>query len=98
MPHAAGSTAESATIDTGSRRELLIDGHVIERLTGKAALRQHQPTPQGVVMKHDEPWEGNACGFHSIFQDGGRYRMYYDTWHFTVTATEVSTDAPVTLP
>ena len=35
--------------DIGSRRELFVDDFMIERLTGKAGLRLHQPTPREVV-------------------------------------------------
>jgi hypothetical protein len=33
--------------------------------------------PREVVMKFDQPWEGNACGFVTVFKDGDHYRMYY---------------------
>ena len=35
----------------------------------------------------DRPWEGNACSLFTIFQDGGRYRMYYRGWHFVTGTT-----------
>ena len=25
----------------------------------------------------DRSWEGNACGYFTVFRDDGRYRMYY---------------------
>ena len=43
----------------GSRRELFVDDALVERVSGKAELRLHQPTPQNVALVTDEPWEGN---------------------------------------
>ena len=63
--------------DIESRRELFVDDFMIERLTGKAELRLHHPTPREVVFVFDAPWEGSGSGYHSIFKDGNIYRMYY---------------------
>jgi hypothetical protein len=65
----------------GSRRELFVDDALVERLAGKAELRLHQPTPQNVAVVTDEPWEGNGTNYVTVFQDGGRYRMYYRGSH-----------------
>ena len=51
-------------IDNGTRRELLVDDYFIEKIVG-ARLVLHKP------------WEGNICGYHTIFRDGDLYRMYY---------------------
>jgi len=56
---------------------LFVDGFLIERMDGEVELRLHPPTPREVAMVHDKPWEGNTCGYHTIFQDGPLYRMYY---------------------
>ena len=79
MPNALG-----VPIDVGSRLELMIDDHLIARLSGGVALHLNTPIPREVVMVTDEPWEGNACGYFSVFQDGDIYRMYYRGWHFVV--------------
>jgi hypothetical protein len=71
-------------IDIGSRRELMVDDHLIEDLRGGAELRLHHPTPREVVLVHDKPWEGNTCGYYTVFQDGGAYRMYYRGHQFVV--------------
>ncbi|NQT12160.1 MAG: hypothetical protein HQ582_05405, partial [Planctomycetes bacterium] len=68
-------------IDVGSRRELLVDDHLIETLTGEAALRLHRPVPREVAIVHDEPWEGNISYYHTVFRDGDRCRMYYRGAH-----------------
>ena len=70
------SLAEDAPIDIGSRRELFVDGHLIESL--KDARRQlHHPMPREVAIVHDAPWEGAGSGYHSVIHDGDRYRLYY---------------------
>jgi hypothetical protein len=64
-------------IDIGSRRELFVDDYLIEKLDGGAQLLLHRPGPREVVLVNDKPWEGNACAYFTIFQDGDLCRMYY---------------------
>lgn len=64
-------------IDIGSHRELFVDMALAEGLAGGATIRLHSPTQREVALKFDQPWEGNACGYTTVFQDGDRYRMYY---------------------
>jgi len=73
-------------IDIGSRRELFVDDFLIEKLTGKAEQLLHHPQPQEIAITHDLPWEGSGSGYHSVFKDGDKYRMYYKSWQLTVTA------------
>ena len=68
-------------VEIGGRWELLVDRHLIARTEGEAELRLHSPVPQEVVIVHDKPWEGNSCGYHTIFRDGPLYRMYYRGWN-----------------
>jgi len=72
-------------IDIGSRRELFLDDYLVERLAGKAEQRLQRPTPREVSLVADRPWEGNACGYMTVFQDEGRYRMYYRGAHVVYT-------------
>ncbi len=72
-------------IDLGSRRELLVDDFLIDRMEG-AELRLQHPTPAETVMVFDRPWEGSGCGYVSVFEDEGRFRMYYKAWHLAVAA------------
>jgi len=75
-PSAAnGDTAP--VIEIGSRRELFVDDHLIERLKGKAQQRLNHPVAREIAIVHDAPWEGTSSGYHTVFQDGDRYRMYY---------------------
>lgn len=87
----AAFAALSDVIDLGSRRELWIDGLLVDRLQGQAELRLHHPVPREIVFRHDQPWEGNASAYHSIFQDGDRYRMYYRGWQIDFTPGKVRT-------
>lgn len=80
----AAIAGHCGSIEIGSRRELFVDEFLIERFTGKAALRLHHPEPREVALVHDAPWEGNGSGFHSIFQDGDRYRLFYKAWNMTL--------------
>jgi len=82
---AAEPVSLDTTIDIGSRRELFIDRFLIDRLEGGAEQRLHHPTPRGLAVVHDAPWEGSGSGYHSIFQDGDLYRMYYKAWHLDVS-------------
>ncbi|MBN1819051.1 MAG: hypothetical protein JW828_16955 [Sedimentisphaerales bacterium] len=77
----AASTAMGGNgIDIGSRWELFVDSYLIQDMQGDIALHLHRPTPREVVLVHDKPWEGNTCGYHTIFQDGDLFRMYYRGW------------------
>jgi len=71
------SDADAGAVEIGDRRELFVDDHLIERMSGGARLFLHRPVSREVVLVHDAPWEGNTCGYHTIFRDGDRYRMYY---------------------
>lgn len=78
----AGAAGVPAPVtDIGSRRELFVDDLLIEQLGGRAQLRLHQPQPREIVIEHDAPWEGSGSAYHSLFQDGDRYRLYYKAWH-----------------
>jgi len=67
----------AAPLDIGSRLELFVDDYLIERISGGAELRMHHPVPREVAIVADAPWEGNNCGFITVFEDDDRYRMYY---------------------
>ena len=77
--------AAAQPIDIGSRRELFVDDYLIDRLTDGAELRMHRPIPREVALVADAPWEGNACGYVTVFRDDDRYRMYYRGLHVVYT-------------
>ncbi len=57
-------------IAIGSRRELMVDDFLLERLEGGAHLRLHSPTPREAILHTDQPWEGNMCGYLTVLRDG----------------------------
>jgi|APSaa5957512622_1039677.scaffolds.fasta_scaffold12455_2 hypothetical protein len=60
----------------GSQRELFIDDFLVDQKKG-IELRLQHPIPREISIDHDEPWEGNGCGYHTVFKDGDLFRMYY---------------------
>ncbi|MBS3762453.1 MAG: hypothetical protein KGZ25_04010 [Planctomycetes bacterium] len=64
----------------GNRRELMVDRYLIDTFDGEAALKLHNPVRREIVLVTDLPWEGNMCGFITVFEDDGRFRMYYKGW------------------
>ncbi|MBM3866727.1 MAG: hypothetical protein FJ381_12720 [Verrucomicrobia bacterium] len=85
------AAAADSPVALGTRRELFVDDALIARLSGGARSRLHHPEPRELVLVHDAPWEGSGSGYHSVFQDGDRYRMYYKAWQLTVTPGKVNT-------
>jgi hypothetical protein len=83
LRHILADDTESV-LDIGSRRELFVDQVIIGELRG-ATVRMHQPTPRNVAIVHDEPWEGNASLYHTVFHDDDLFRMYYRGWNFDVS-------------
>jgi hypothetical protein len=61
----------------GSRRELFVEQGLVDHLEGGAEFRLFHPTPREVALTFDKPWEGNASGYATVFQDGDLYRMVY---------------------
>ena len=86
--------AAEPPVAVGSRLELMIDDQLVESLTGDLRRVLHQPIMREVVLVHDAPWEGSGSGYHSVFRDGDRYRMYYRGLQYTVTDGKVVEDHP----
>jgi hypothetical protein len=87
---AAAAFGGERPVDIGTRRELFVDRHLIDKLGGGAELRRHRPARREVVLEHDEPWEGNTSGYHTTFKDGDVYRMYYRGWHYVLKGKKVT--------
>lgn len=87
----AQAADEDAATDISSRRELFLDDVLIERLAGAAERRLHHPVPQELALVHDAPWEGTGSGYHSVFRDGDKYRMYYKAWHLDAQQGKLNT-------
>ncbi len=88
---AVSSWAQDVVVEIGSRRELFVDGALVDQLQGQAELRLHHPVPREVVMVFDRPWEGNATAYSFILKDGDRYRMYYRAWQLEVSPDGMKT-------
>jgi hypothetical protein len=81
-------------INIGSRLELFTDDYLVEAVKGDTEFRLHHPVPKELVIVHDQPWEGSGSGYHSIFHDGEKYRMYYKAWQHTASS-DISTVHPL---
>ena len=65
------------TINIESRRELMVDHFLIDRLDG-ATLRPQVPIDRGVAINFDLPHEGAFSGYVSIVTlPDGTFRAYY---------------------
>ena len=74
LSHPAETTK---ALDIGSRLELFVDDYLIDTMAD-ARLTLHQPVAREIALNHNAvPWEGNTSLFHTVFQDGPLYRMYY---------------------
>jgi hypothetical protein len=75
-----------APVELGSRRELLADDFLIDHLEGGARQVLHHPVPREAILVTDQPWEGCMGAFATVMRVGGRFRLYYDSWHIDLTA------------
>jgi len=81
FPTLAGlAFAGEAPVEIGARRELFVDGHLIDQMTN-ARLVLARPHDEGEVLKFDKPWEGLFCGYCTVLHDGEKYRVYYRGMH-----------------
>lgn len=88
IPSASAQEPSVPTIvDLGSRRELFVDGFLIERMEN-TTLKLHHPVSGGVAIKLDKPWEGPANAGIAVFCHVGRLLMYYRA--MTVNQGDVS--------
>ena len=63
-------------LQLGSNRELFVDQYLIEKLNN-VTRELHSPHNEGVVLKFDNPWEGNFCGYSTVIKDGTQFKLYY---------------------
>ncbi|MBP89633.1 MAG: hypothetical protein CMJ64_23470 [Planctomycetaceae bacterium] len=80
-PGAPGLTRAEAgdkpPYDIGQRRELFVDDFLIDGMSGGIERRLHHPDPREVVLKLDQPWEGQTSAYFATVRDGERVLMYY---------------------
>ncbi|MXZ21309.1 MAG: hypothetical protein F4Y84_12030 [Caldilineaceae bacterium SB0665_bin_25] len=87
----ASSNEGAIPVDVGSRLELMVDDYLAARLGGGARRRLNSPVPREIAVRLDAPWEGNASGGFTVFEDEGRYRMYYRGQNFVYGGKELGT-------
>ena len=80
----AATAPAAEPIDIGARRELMVDDYLIEGMSAGARLVMHRPTPREIAIVFDQPWEGNASGYPTVFRDGDLYRMYYRGHRYSI--------------
>ncbi len=72
----AQNPGATAPVAIGSRRELFIDRHLIDKLSN-VRLQLHEPRDEGIAIKLDRKWEGPHSGYSTVIRDGDLFRMYY---------------------
>ncbi|MDA0591226.1 MAG: hypothetical protein O3C17_24865 [Planctomycetota bacterium] len=72
-PLAAFATEKNAAIDIGSRRELFVDHHLIDRME-KTVLKLHAPT------KAPRPKSPLIGAYVTVIKDGDRFRAVYRSY------------------
>ena len=80
----AGTCLAGEPVNIASRRELFVDKHLVETMTGAARLQLHHPRETEDLFVHNTPWEGNRSMYHTVFRDGDIFRMYYRGSEITV--------------
>jgi len=60
----------------GATRQLFLDEYLIASKKN-VALKLHSPIAREIVLTADKPWEGQTLTYPCVFQDGGKYRLYY---------------------
>jgi len=73
---AGAAAADPQVAPLGDRLEVVWDMDRVAQMDN-LRLTLHPPKLREVAIVHDKPWEGNVCCYHTVFKDGGLYRMYY---------------------
>ncbi|MBZ2184871.1 MAG: hypothetical protein K7J46_09165 [Bryobacter sp.] len=66
----------SQVCEIGDRRELFVDGYLVEELRG-AELRLGQAVEAGVALRFDQIWEGRFSNYVTMLMAGEELRAYY---------------------
>jgi hypothetical protein len=70
------AAAAAAPIDVGTRTEMFVDEHLVDR-KHNVEHRLTEPTRREVVLQLDQPWEGPVSAYFTVFRDGQKIRLYY---------------------
>lgn len=87
--------ADDKVFDLGDRRELFVDRHQVETMSGSAQLKLHDPRPAEIALKFDSPWDGEYSAYVTVLRDGDRVRMYYRGWKPGVSGEKKETGLQV---
>jgi len=68
--------ADGQVVNVGTRRQLFVDSHLIERMDG---VRQvlHRPIRREIAIKAERPWEKFGVSYMVTFKDGDIFRAWY---------------------
>ena len=75
IPAVSPGTREPVALD--SRRELFVDGFLLDGLSGTARRRMHSPVFRQPVLPLDAPCEGSVSAYFTAMQVEGKVRLYY---------------------
>lgn len=54
----------------------MIDQYLVEKVHN-VTQELHTPRNEGIVLRFDNPWEGNFSGYCTIIKDSNQYKLYY---------------------
>ena len=63
-------------IKIGNSSQLFVDEYLIDSKKN-LDLKLHSLITRETALELDAPWEGLTCDYHTVFQDGKLFRMYY---------------------
>jgi len=74
--NASASAADESVIGVGHRRQLFVDGSLIER-TDDVRRVLHHPTRREIALQSEHRWEKYGVSYMVTFRDGDRFRAWY---------------------
>ncbi len=77
----SNGASASEVREIGSRLEPFVDDWLIDTMNG-SELRLHHPIPRELAIVFDKPWEGSTSAYVTVFEDDGKFRMYYRGSHY----------------
>lgn len=80
LPWELAADERPQPLDIGSRRQLFLDDHLIDRMDG-LTRSMHQPVKRGPVLKAEHPWEGVYIAVFSPpmwVADEGVFKQVYE--------------------
>jgi hypothetical protein len=69
-------SAEDDAISVGTRRQLFVGQHLIEKMDGARQVLHH-PVRREIAIKPEHPWEQHGVSYMVTFRDDDRFRAWY---------------------